>query len=342
VAVKMPGLPAQTTGAAGAGARWCRLAIRGAAATTESTASWNGAQDLATYDNSSADMTAADYNGNGLRTSTTITPAGGSAVTQNYVWNTTGPTPQIIMDGTNAYIYASGVAPSEQVNLTTGSVAYLVVDGVGSVRGIVNSSGSLTATTSYDAWGNPDTVGGLTASTPFGFAGGYTDPDGLIYLLNRYYKPSTGQFTSVDPDLSQTLAPYAYTDGDPVSNIDPTGKDYEGIWGPAGLFWANFYYTRSRYTVEFGWRLTGDRYAWFGGYIDVAYSSNNDFTVTGGPIWAAGDSSVVQYDILPGWFQGRYAVDLIEAECGGWRLHWGFLWVPFYAVSAVIFGYAFR
>lgn len=37
----------------------------------------------------------------------------------------------------------------------------------------------------YDAWGSPETTGGLTSYTSFGFAGGYTDPTGLVYLINR-------------------------------------------------------------------------------------------------------------------------------------------------------------
>ena len=47
--------------------------------TTQTAATWNGAGQLATYDNSAADMTAAVYDGNGLRTATTVTPAGGAA-----------------------------------------------------------------------------------------------------------------------------------------------------------------------------------------------------------------------------------------------------------------------
>ena len=70
------------------------------------------------------------------------------------------------MDSGNAYIYTGGVAPAEQVNLATGSIMYLVTDSLGSVGGVVNSSGTLTATTSYDAWGNPETTGGLSLSTP--------------------------------------------------------------------------------------------------------------------------------------------------------------------------------
>jgi len=199
---------------------------------TESSAAWNGATELASYDNSAADMTTAGYDGNGVRTSSTITPAGGSAITQDYVWNTAPQSPtapqisELLMDGANAYIYDGGLAPAEQVSLSAGTITYLITDALGSVRGTVNSSGTLTGTTAYDAWGNPETSGGLSATTPFGYAGGYTDPDGLIYLLNRYYDPGTGQFLSVDPDLAQTQEPYAYAGGDPVINTDPTGDEW--------------------------------------------------------------------------------------------------------------------
>jgi RHS repeat-associated protein len=165
-------------------------------------------------------MTAATYDGNGLRASATT-----GAGTENFTWNFLSAPPNLIMDSNNAYIYTSGPAPTEQVSLSAGTVTYLNTDSLGSVRGTVNSSGTLTGTTSYDAWGNPETAGGLTATTPFGYAGGYTDPTGLIYLLARYYEPGTGQFISVDPDLAQTLAPYAYTNGNPVTGTDPTGLE---------------------------------------------------------------------------------------------------------------------
>jgi RHS repeat-associated protein len=127
------------------------------------------------------------------------------------------------MDSRSAYLYRDGVTPIEQVNLSTGGITYLVADSLGSVRSTVNSSGSLSGATSYDAWGKPQASGGLASATPFGFAGGYTDPTGLIYLVNRYYDPSTGQFLSVDPEVRTTLQPYAYTQGNPVSQTDPAG-----------------------------------------------------------------------------------------------------------------------
>jgi RHS repeat-associated protein len=203
--------------------------------TTVASGTWNGAGQLTTYDDSAADMTAATYDGDGIRASYATTPSGGSGITEQYVWNTIQQFPQLLMDSGNAYIYGTGLAPAEQVNLSAGTITYLVTDSLGSIRGTVNSSGSLTGTASYDAWGNPQAVGGLTATTPFGYAGGYTDPNGLIYLLDRYYDPQVGQFISVDPAISQTREPYEYADGNPVSNSDPTGQSWTGL-----LTWVNW------------------------------------------------------------------------------------------------------
>jgi len=149
------------------------------------------------------------------------------------------------------------------VNLSTGTFSYLVSDLLGSVRGIVNSSGTLTATTAYDAWGNPETTGGLTSYTPFGYAGAYTDPTGLIYLINRYYDPATGQFLSVDPLLNQTHQAFAYGGGNPVSQTDPSGQRF--IACPFALFSLD----RGHYTVFaeiYAWcpkKVDG----WEGGFI---------------------------------------------------------------------------
>ncbi|HEY3906371.1 MAG TPA: RHS repeat-associated core domain-containing protein [Streptosporangiaceae bacterium] len=180
--------------------------------------SWNGAGQLASYRNTAANLTAATYDGNGDRATATT-----SSGTQTFTWNTLAAVPQLIMDAGNAYIYAGSTTPVEQVSLSTGALAYLVGDALGSVRGTVSAAGALTSTASYDAWGNPAALGGLTTSTPFGYAGGYTDPDGLIYLVNRYYDPAAGAFISVDPAISQTYQPYAYAGDNPVSRADPTG-----------------------------------------------------------------------------------------------------------------------
>ena len=187
------------------------------------TATYNGAGEVTGYDDAAANTTTATYNGQGLRTSASTTPSGGGSTTQNFVWNTVAAVPEVLMDSTNAYLYGPSGTPFEQVNLATGTIHYLVADALGSVRGVVSAAGALAASTSYDAWGNPETTGGLSSYTPIGFAGGYSDPTGLLYLINRYYDPSTGQFASVDLMVNQTNQPYLYAGDDPVNGVDPMG-----------------------------------------------------------------------------------------------------------------------
>jgi RHS repeat-associated protein len=205
---------------------------------TVMSASYDGAQRLTAYDNSAADMTSASYDGDGLRQSETSTPSGGSATTENFTWDPSSSIPHLLMDTGKAYIYAGSDTPIEQVNLATGATQFLVADSLGSVRGIADgTTGSLTASTAYDAWGNPETAGGLSSHTPFGYASGYTDPTGLSYLIDRYYDPATGQFPTVDPLLELSGEPYAYATDNPVDLTDPGGDlpalDYEaGLAAP--------------------------------------------------------------------------------------------------------------
>ena len=41
--------------------------------------------------------------------------------------------------------------------------------------------------------------------------------------VHRYYDPTTGQFLTVDPLVSQTGQPFSYTNDDPVNGSDPSG-----------------------------------------------------------------------------------------------------------------------
>ena len=191
----------------------------GPTAASDLTAQYDGKGQLVQAENTSATMSAAIYDGNGLRTSDTV---GGSA--QQFTWDAVSPLPHLLLDGSAAFIYGTGNAPLCQVALSTGAASYLLTDALGSVRAVVSSTGAVVAETSYDAWGNPSTAGGLTSYTPFGFAGGYTDPTGFVYLDARYYDPGIGQFLSIDPLVGQTGQPYLYAGGDPVNRSDPSGR----------------------------------------------------------------------------------------------------------------------
>ena len=53
----------------------------------------------------------------------------------------------------------------------------------------------------------------------------------------RWYDPSTGEFTTVDPMLAQTDEPYEYAGDDPVNGSDPSG-DWANICH--GLLWTGW------------------------------------------------------------------------------------------------------
>jgi len=305
---------------------------------TLSSASWNGAGELTAYNNSTADMTAASYGGDGLRASATI-----GSTSQVFTWNTTVQVPELLQDSTNAYIYASSGTPTEQVNLSTGSITYLVADLLGSVRGIVSSNGSLAATTSYDAWGNPETVDGLTAYTPFEYAGAYTDTTGLLYLVDRYYNPGIGQFLSLDPKISQTLSPYAYANDNPVNSSDPTGDG--AAWGPAGYFFMSLSWGfLHSYWATFGFILNARRYATFGEfelYWESGHWWDSGFIVA--PVFTSWGTRVYRSHIqLPPGANGRWAWAEIIIFVEGYRLLWGWYPAPWVGYSAVVTSYIYR
>ena len=158
------------------------------------------------------------YDGTGLRQSETA----GSATTY-FTWGTEGALPLLLSDGANSYIYGPAGTPVEQVS-SSGTPTYLLADQLGSTRALTNASGSVTATFSYDAWGNLTGSTG-SATTPFMYAGQYYDSaTGLYYMQARYYDPASGQFLSLDPDVGLTQAPYNYAGDDPVNGSDPTGR----------------------------------------------------------------------------------------------------------------------
>ena len=142
-------------------------------------------------------------------------------------WDVSGSVPQLLDDSTNYYLYGPGIsaAPIEQITFTGSTPTYLVSDTTG-VREQVGSTGTITGSMSYDSYGNECET--CSISTPFGFQGAYTDHTGLVYLIHRYYDPTTEQFLSVDPLADVTETPYAFTGGDPVNTSDPNGL---GFWG---------------------------------------------------------------------------------------------------------------
>jgi RHS repeat-associated protein len=172
--------------------------------------------------------TSYQYNGDGLRLSATT-----STTTTNSAWDVVsgGSIPLNINDTattsgttTNAsYLYGNllfgGTAPVEQIS---GSTATFLVANPTGVQGVYSSSGSVDEIAIYSVYGK-QTISSGSKVTPFGFQGSYIDSTGLIYLVNRYYDPSTDQFISIDPDVAATGQPYLFTGDDPLNATDPLG-----------------------------------------------------------------------------------------------------------------------
>jgi RHS repeat-associated protein len=107
---------------------------------------------------------------------------------------------------------------------------YYIYDGLGSTRQLVNASGTVTDTYSYDAFGNLTSSPQLTPN-PFLFNGQDMDgATGLIYLRARYMNPEDGRFLSQDLYAGRSADPislhrYLYASDDPTVMEDPGGQD---------------------------------------------------------------------------------------------------------------------
>jgi RHS repeat-associated protein len=158
------------------------------------------------------------YDGNNLRMSQTI------AGTKSFLtWQISEGIPLILNDGTNSYIYGTSGLPVEQIS-TGGTVTYLHHDQQGSIRLLTGSTGTVTGSTTFDAYGNKTGSTG-TSTAPLGYDAQYTSTDtGLIYLRARVYDPATAQFLTVDPAVSLTGAPYNYAEDNPLNEADPSGR----------------------------------------------------------------------------------------------------------------------
>jgi RHS repeat-associated protein len=165
------------------------------------------------------------YDGDGLlRGRATVTG------TATLTWDTTSGVPLLLSDGTYDYLYLYGPdgTPVEEADIATEVPEYFVSDDQGSTRALLGAGGSVDATFTYDAYGNLTASTG-TATTPLLYGGQYRDlGTRLYYLRARWYDPATDQFLSIDPEVSETEAPYDYAGDDPVNSDDLSGLNAGG------------------------------------------------------------------------------------------------------------------
>ncbi len=105
---------------------------------------------------------------------------------------------------------------------------YFLSDALGSVRQLVDETGTVTLAQAFQPYGETLSSAG-TGSTTYGYTGEWTDSYiKLIYLRSRYYAPETGRFITKDVwpgDYTRPLSlnGWLYTYANPVNWVDPSG-----------------------------------------------------------------------------------------------------------------------
>jgi RHS repeat-associated protein len=171
------------------------------------------------------------YDGDGNRVSKTV-----NGVTTKYLVDDNNPTgyAQVVEELTNGsvsrtYTYGQMVINESQLIAGNWTSSFYGMDGHGSVRFLTNSSGSVTDTYDYDAFG---ILIHQTGTTPniYLYSGQQFDSDlGLYYQRARYLNAASGRFHTLDRNEGfifkpKSLHKYGYAEGNPVDRIDPTGE----------------------------------------------------------------------------------------------------------------------
>jgi RHS repeat-associated protein len=200
------------------------------------------------------------YNGAGDRVAKTV-----DGVTTDYVLDPAAGLTQVLQDTTDgqtqSYLYGHDLLAQHD----SGTWAYHVNDGLGSVRHLVDSTGQVVGSYSFSPFGVPL---GESGGEPYGFTGERWDVDAaLLYLRARCYEPEMGRFTTEDPApgydrIPRSLHLYVYAWNNPLNLADPAGLQvppptdcepgdicYTGTFGPYNVQWAwpsggQYIYTR--------------------------------------------------------------------------------------------------
>ena len=232
------------------------------------------------------------YNGDGKR----IQRMQDGSATQ-YLWDTNSPLAVVLVEATDGvtttYLYGADLLAQYDAG---GNPTYLLTDGQGNVRLLVDGSGNIVGRYDYDAFGAVRATSG-SASTAYRNAGHAADDAvGLIYMRARWYDPALGRFLTPDPRLpapwnSQDWNRYSYVRNNPIDLTDPEGQDFfDTVAG-----WA-----KTTYDLFNGAKKLFD----FGRYVDehiVAPGKkyynlpvNGDFTEQQEQEWQAAEQQYIQ------------------------------------------------
>ena len=164
------------------------------------------------------------YDGDGNRVSETS-----AGITTKYLVDGNNPTgyAQVAEELVNGSMSAQYTYGRQRVSQRrSGTISYYGYDGGGTVRQLLNTTGSITDTYAYDAYGNMVAQAGSTVNL-FQYRGEEYDPSLQMYYLRAgYHRPQIGRFLTQDSyegddEDPPSLQKYIYAKVDPVNRQDP-------------------------------------------------------------------------------------------------------------------------
>jgi RHS repeat-associated protein len=203
---------------------------------------------------------------------------------ENYVYDGSNLLMVVNGSGNVTHTFLNGPAANQVIadDAGGGNVTWMLTDQQGSVRDVVNNSGTVIDHIEYDSYGNILSQTSSVNQPGFAYAGMQLDrATGLYYDNARYYDSGTGEFISQDPlgfgGGNTNL--HGYVNNDPVNLVDPSGlspKGGAGGGGTGGSGSGNGNGGPGGPTAAPGGYRYGDelKNSWFFNFVSVLYSSN--------------------------------------------------------------------
>ena|GEM_PF-4136009 len=177
-------------------------------------------------DNVSLTTNEYAYDNAGMRIAQKITPNAGSTVTasttiylegQELTWTGSATVPTV-----DRYYQIPG-GPTLALRKQTNTISWLFNDHQQTNTNALQQNQTIPTTQRYLPFGQTRGTNN-TLPTQHGFLGKTEDDTTrTVHTDHREYDPSIMQFTSVDPVVTSTAAPYNYAGGNPITLSDPSG-----------------------------------------------------------------------------------------------------------------------
>ncbi|MGH9949597.1 MAG: RHS repeat domain-containing protein, partial [Pyrinomonadaceae bacterium] len=149
----------------------------------------------------------------------------------------------VVLDDDKGVItkYQNGPGIDNKLSIKQGTVTnYFLADHLGSTNGLADNTGALTASNSYDSFGNPTNS---AFSSRYQFTGREFDSfSGLQFSRARFFDPKLGRFISEDPIGFEggDVNLYGYVHNNPTNRRDPLGLIDPIVYQDPRMYQSNF------------------------------------------------------------------------------------------------------